>query len=111
MIYDSKKSQEVASNAKTKAYLAWCKTEGVIADKVEFPAVYGGVWGSRATQDIEPNEAFLSVPNKMMITVEGAKNSDIGEIFKNHESIFIKNIDRDYLILITFLVYERLKGE
>jgi hypothetical protein len=47
----------------------------------------------------------------MMITVEGAKNSDIGEIFKNHESIFIKNIDRDYLILITFLVYERVKGD
>ena len=111
MNYDSKKSQEAASDAKTAKYLAWCRKEGVIADKVEFPAVYGGVWGSRASQDIEPNEALLSVPIKMMISVEGAKNSDIGEIFKNHESIYIKNIDRDYLILITFLVYERLKLE
>jgi len=83
----------------------------VIADKVEFPAVYGVVQGSRAKEDIEPNEAFLFVPTKIMISVEGAKKSEIGEIFKNHESIYMKNTDRDYMMLITFLVYERLKAD
>lgn len=46
----------------------------------------------------------------MLISVELARVSPISEVFKNHKELFTANIDRDFLILVTFLMYERMKG-
>jgi hypothetical protein len=51
------------------------------------------------------------LPNKLIISTETAKNSEIGEIFKNHDEMFVTYQDRDMMILILFLIYERIKGE
>ena len=40
---------------------------------------------------IKPNEVFLYVPNSLLITVESAKASEIGKVFKNHDYIFKAN--------------------
>lgn len=46
-----------------------------------------------------------------MITLEKARKSEIGHIFSNHDSLFKANTDREFLILLVFLMYEHQKGE
>lgn len=61
--YDASASEKAAQDPKMKAYVEWSKKNGAIFDKVEFPAVFDGVMGARAKEDILPNEAYLFVPN------------------------------------------------
>jgi hypothetical protein len=51
------------------------------------------------------------VPSKVLITVEKALASEIGFIYEKHESIFNQTNDRDYLILLLFLIYEHQKED
>ena len=37
--------------------------------------------------------------------------SQIGAIFNEHDQLFVTNNDRETLILIVFLIFERLKGD
>ena len=53
----------------------------------------------------------MYVPNKLVISTETARNSGISEIYRAHEDIFVTNADRDYLTLVLFLIWERVKGE
>ena len=47
-----------------------------------------------------------------MITVDKALNSpEIGFIFEEHSYLFKATSDRDYLILLVFLIYEHQKGQ
>lgn len=94
-----------------KAYLDWCKSNGVIMDKVDFPAVFSGVCGAKANSDIEPNEAFVYVPNKLIVSVEAARKSELSDVFRSHDALFVSNIDRDYFILVVFVLFERTKGD
>jgi hypothetical protein len=80
-------------------------------DKVEFPAYFGVVCGARAAEDILPQEAFLFIPNKLILNVQRARDSDISDIFKNHDSLFVANVDRDFLILVLSVIYERQQGD
>jgi len=74
--------------------------------------VFGdGLRGVRATEDIEPNEAFLFIPNKLMLSVEHAKASELDVIFKSHDALFRANYERDSMIMVLYLMYEKLKGE
>lgn len=51
------------------------------------------------------------MPNKLLITVERARASEIGQIFDNHESLFKNNEDRDFLTILLFMIYEHQKGD
>jgi hypothetical protein len=62
-------------------------------------------------EEIAHNEAFVYIPNKMLLTVERAKSSEIGNIFENHDSLFKANADRDFLILLVYIMHEHLKGK
>ena len=84
-------------------------------DKLYFPAAFGPdhaiVMGSAAKTDIEYNEAFVYVPNRCLITVERARSSDIGFMFDNHDTLYKSNPDRDFLTILTFLMFEFQKRE
>lgn len=67
--------------------------------------------GSAAKEDIQHNEVLAYVPNKVLITVERARSSEIGHIFESHDSVFKANEDRDFLTLLIFMMYEFQKGE
>ena len=45
-------SQKTANEPKMKAYIDWCKNNGVIYDKLDFPAIFDGVCGVKANEDI-----------------------------------------------------------
>ena len=51
-------------------FLNWCKAEGVIMPKLQYPAYFeNGLVGVRCASDIENREAFLYVPFKMILSV------------------------------------------
>ena len=51
------------SEDKYKVFNEWCKQQGIIMPKLEYPVEFeNGVLGSKFTEDIEPREVFLYVP-------------------------------------------------
>jgi hypothetical protein len=62
--------------------------------------------GLAAKKEIKPYEAFISVPGKLLVTVEKARTSEIGHIFNNHDTLFKANADRDFLTLLIYMIYE-----
>jgi hypothetical protein len=60
-----------------------------------------------------PNEAFLYIPNKCIISVLHAQQSEIGAIFLNpqYESLFVTHQYREDITLVVYVLYELLKGE
>lgn len=64
-----------------------------------------------ANKDIPPQTAFLFVPYKMIITIDTVKQSKIGHIIEKHKEVYKDHYDSDYLILITYFMYEMMKGE
>jgi hypothetical protein len=62
--------------------LDWVVKEGVIFDKLEYPVYFNGVCGVRIKRDIAPNEAFLFVPNHLLITVKTAMQSELKDFFE-----------------------------
>ena len=66
--------------------------------------------GSSAKEHINYNEGFIFVPNKLLITVERARSSEIGYIFENHDAMFKANQERDFKILLVFLMFEHQQG-
>ena len=63
---------KIEHGRKCKVFNDWCFENGVRMPKLEYPAYFeGGLVGMRATDTIEHREAFLSIPYKMLITVDG----------------------------------------
>jgi hypothetical protein len=63
--------------------------------------------GAAAKMPIKPNEVYLYVPSKIIITVDKAlKSKEIGHIYSENDFFFKNTSDRDYLILLVFLIYE-----
>ena len=83
--------------------------------KVEYPAYFeGGLVGMRATEKIEHREAFLSVPYKMLMTVDAARNHPVlGGIINYNPHIFSPEEKGDWeqLTLTLYLLHEYNLGE
>jgi len=72
---------KLAKDTKIKAYLDWLLDNGAIFDKVEHPACYGEdgcLKGTRALEDIAPNEGFFFIPEKLFMSKQKAMKSPIG---------------------------------
>ncbi len=68
--------------------------------------------GSAARSMIKPNEVYLYVPSKLLITVDKAlRSKEIGHVFSENAFFFKNTEDRDYLVLLVFLLYEHQKGK
>lgn len=100
--------------AKAVRFLKWCEENGVKMPKLEYPAFFkGGLVGVRVKEDIQHNEAFLSVPMKLHITVESAKETpELKPIFLAHPDMFDEeeNYDFEHHILEAFILFEMQKG-
>lgn len=67
--------------------------------------------GLAAKEDVPPLKAFLFVPHRLIISEGIVKKSEINCIIQKHPEIYKAHYDAEYLILATFIFYERLKGE
>ena len=69
MEYDEEASKLCQQDPKIIRFKEWLKNNGVIFDKIEYPAVYkNGVKGARLLEDVDSQEAFLFVPSQIQIT-------------------------------------------
>ena len=110
MEYDQARSAKLAQEPAMLQFMEWLRENGAIFPKVEYPACFSGVNGCLVTEEIASNEAILYIPNKLIISEQGARESEIAEIFQNHDNLFVGNVDRDHNVLCTFVMFERLKG-
>ena len=53
----------------------------------------------------------MFIPNKVIISEELVRNSEIGHILKENEDLFTEHANSEYFILIAFIIFEKLKGE
>ena len=66
--------------------------------KLEYPAYFeGGLVGVRALEPVEHREAFLAIPYKMLITVDGAqRHPALGPIIEANPEIFSEDESDDW---------------
>ena len=81
---------KVEHTRKCEVFNEWCRSNGVKWPKVEYPSYFeGGLVGVKATEPIEHREAFISVPYKMLLTVDAAqKHPVLGKIIKENPQLF-----------------------
>ena len=107
---------EAAQNrdGKYAAFKAWMIENGAVFDEaVEYPAVFqGGLEGLAAKKPIGPYQAYIFVPNKLIISVARAKACpELRQLIADNFDVFGDiHPDREQLLLATFLLYEHLKG-
>ena len=99
-----------------KAYGEWCEKHGIILNGVGFPEAFqcqnhqAVITGGIATKEIRPQDVILYVPNKVVISTESVRNSELYEILKIHEDVFVNHPSRDFMTLVFFLIFEKCKG-
>ena len=90
MDYYLSKDGYVETADKYEMFNEWCKKEGVIMPKLEYPATFeNGMIGARCTEDIPSRTAFLFVPYKMMLSVSKLRQHEVlGKIIKDYPEVF-----------------------
>ena len=89
--------------------MKWADKVGIKTPKLEYPAYFdGGLVGVRAKETIRHREMILSIPYKVLLSMDKAKNDPIlGRVFKENNRLFGEdNPDGDQLALTAFLMYE-----
>ena len=113
--YHKKISEREKHNPKHKAFLDWCFENGFKWTGVDFPAYFGDkgeLRGVVASRDIQPYEAIIAVPNKiLMSTIKAKEDKHLSKMYKAHDDIFSDDETGEYNVLIAFLIRERLKGQ
>lgn len=82
--------------------------------KLEYPAYFAnGLLGVGVKKDIEHREAFLAVPNKLLMSLKKARaDKVVGTLLEAHPEAFAEdeNDDWEQFILCLFIFYEMTKG-
>lgn len=99
-------------SAELEAYLKWAFDSGIRMNKVIYPVLFPpGYIGTMATEQINPGDTVVSVPNSLLLTSKVAENSELGDLFEEYDEVFDEDDPRyEDLVLITFLIWEKSKG-
>lgn len=110
-------SDDLASSESFRSFNSWWTSSGGYAPKCQFPAVFTPPDGSfklngvLCTEEIKPNEVICYVPNKILLSTEKARNSEIAEIFRAHKEMFVEHADRDFYVILLYVLFEKSKGQ
>ena len=98
MDYYLLKEGEEEKEDKDIMFNKWCKKEGVIMPKVEYPVFFeNGLRGMRAIEDIAPRETFIFVPFKMVISTEIVWDIEaLKPVLSKHPELFTEKFGADY---------------
>jgi len=106
---------KIEHSRKCQVFNDWFFENGGRMPKLQYPAYFkGGLVGVRATQPIMHREAFLSIPYKMLMTVDGAQRHPVlGPIIEANPQLFSEEEKGDWeqLTLVLYLIYEYNKKE
>ena len=93
----------------------WCDDNGVLRDSVRYPTCFGNdgqLVGMSATKDIGLREAFVYVPQRLMICeARFRQDPSIGHLLNKHPELFQEKLNREHVALMFFLMHEYGKGE
>lgn len=113
--YDAEGTAALCAQKTVMEFQEWLQANGAMMSKVQCPAVFKiggaqptsqsgpdpdepspletaevqGVRGLLSTQEIKPREVICAVPNKLIISAATARNSELAEVFRNHEELFV----------------------
>lgn len=88
--------------------MLWCKQVGVICPKLEYPHFFeGGLVGVRAKAPIPHRQAFLFVPQSVIISLDKCKScTALQPIFTENPQIFSDKLgDWEQIMISVFLLY------
>mmetsp|Transcript_2543 Transcript_2543/g.3535 ORF Transcript_2543/g.3535 Transcript_2543/m.3535 type:complete len:313 (-) Transcript_2543:1488-2426(-) len=101
-------------DGKYAAFKEWLLQNGaVFDDAIEYPAVFDhGLEGLAAKKTISPYEAYIFIPNTIIISVARVKACpELRQLIADNFDVFGDvHPDREQLLLATFLMFEYLKG-
>ena len=91
----------------------WAEKEGVLWPKLAYPVRFDpGYIGSQATADIGPNEAIVTVPQKLLLTSNHIEAGELAEVVRDHPELFSRQHPwYEDLRLFACLFHEKGKGE
>ena len=93
----------------------WCRVNGVKLPKVDYPGYFkGGLVGVKAREPIAHRESFISIPYRMLMTVDGAMRHEVlGPILAENPQLFSEEEKADWeqLVLAVYLIYEYFQGD
>lgn len=108
------KTRELQALPKFVNFHKWLKEHGVVYDSIEYPVAFGkngDLLGIAAKRPIGPEEAYLYIPNHIIINDDKIYASDIAFIIERHHDVFDEHADSEYLRLIFFMLFELTKKE
>ena len=96
-----------------ESYFKWAHDNGIRLNKAVYPVRFPpGYIGTMATEQINPGDVIVSVPNSMLMTSKTAERSELGDLFREYEEVFDEDDSRyEDLVLVTYLLWEKSKGE
>ena len=80
------------TNSKYALFKKWLLENGaVFDDAIEFPAVFqGGLEGLAAKKEIGPHEAYIFIPNTLIVSVARVKaDPELNQLVKDNFDLFV----------------------
>ena len=78
-------------------FFKWCDDNGIEHPKVKYPVMFGSgdnrFPGCMATEDIAPNEVFIRVPSRLIVSTQAAFHCQpLRQMFYDHPQTFGKHV-------------------
>ena len=101
-------AERLQASPEEEEMFKWAADHGIKWPKIVYPVRFPpGYIGSMAIEEIFPGERIVTAPNKSLFTSKVAQDSELKPIFENCPETF----RRSMLVLVTYLVWEKHKGE
>ena len=97
-------------------FFAWCDANGIEHPKIKYPVMFGSgdnrYPGCMATEDIGPNEIFIKVPSRLVISTQAAFLCEpLQQMFYENPQTFGKHVSLgEDNVLDAYLLYQMKLG-
>ena len=89
-----------------ESYIKWGFEGGIRMHKAIYPVRFPpGYIGTMATEQINPGDIIVQVPNSMLLTSKTATKSELGELFQEYDEFFDEDDPRyEDLVITTYIL-------
>ena len=113
LVHPAEAGELVSPSAEFQDMWNWALSQGVKCPKLRYPVRFGaGYIGAQAAARLEPNEAIVSVPRRLMLNIKYAEESVINAVFTSHPDVFTNSeLECEDIKIITYILSELKKGQ
>lgn len=100
-----------------KKFYNWCKKQGIWNPKVQYPVMFGAgdsqYPGMMALEDIGPDESFIKVPSRLIVsTAKAWREPALQHVYYENPEVFGKHINLgEDRLLLAYILYHLTLGE